>query len=52
MGPLSAKLDSSLLDGMGPMLPMPGDYHINDLNVSGSSWDSFFSSAPSSSLDA
>lgn len=52
MGPSSAKFDSSLLDGMGPMLPMPGDYHINDLNLSGSSWDSSFSSATGSSLDA
>ena len=52
MRPSSAKLDSSLLDRMGLMLPMPGDYYINDLNLSGSSWDSPFLSAVGSSFNA
>jgi hypothetical protein len=31
-GAVSNKLDSLLLDGMEPMLPMPEDYQTNDLH--------------------
>jgi hypothetical protein len=47
-GAVSNKLDSSLLDGMGPILPMPEDYQTHDLRSSGSSWNNSFSSSDNS----
>jgi hypothetical protein len=45
------KLEPSLFDGMGPILPMPGDYQVNNLSLSGSSWSSSFGSSAGTSFD-
>ena len=45
------KLESSLFDGMGPILPIPGDYQVNNLSLSGLSWSSSFRSSAGTSFD-
>jgi hypothetical protein len=48
---MADKLESSLFDGMGPILPMPGDYQVNNLSLSGLSWSSSFGSSAGTSFD-
>jgi hypothetical protein len=50
-GMVADKPESSLFDRMGPILPMPGDYQVNNLSLSGSSWNSSFGLSAGTSFD-